>query len=323
MKNKRSTFFYLFSANLFVILIIISCSSVPLVINQPPKLLAHRGLAQTFDMSKVKANTNTASIINVPEHNYIENTIESMKVSFDYGADIVEFDIRMTKDNQLAVFHDYCLDYRTNVKGNVSDYSLDELKKIDVGYGYTADNGETYPLRGLGIGKLPSIDDVLSNFENKDLLIHIRDDGETIGNLLIEKFSKISDQQIEHISVYGNDTAIKIIRAKYPSMKVLSARIIKKAFIDYELFGWLGIIPKSIQNIELHMPMKYAKLLWGWPDKFVNRMNKVNTRFVLVNGDGQWSEGFDSIQDLEKIPSTYSGYIWTERIDKISKYYDK
>ncbi|ROR28739.1 hypothetical protein EDD66_104328 [Mobilisporobacter senegalensis] len=39
------------------------------------KLLAHRGLAQTFDISNVKWDTNTAKIIYEPEHEYLENTI--------------------------------------------------------------------------------------------------------------------------------------------------------------------------------------------------------------------------------------------------------
>lgn len=51
--------------------------------NNKPKLLAHRGLAQTFDVSKVEWDTDTSKIIYTPEYPYLENTIESMKVVFD------------------------------------------------------------------------------------------------------------------------------------------------------------------------------------------------------------------------------------------------
>ena len=47
------------------------------------KLLAHRGLAQTFDVSIVEWDTNTAEIIYEPEHPFLENTIDSMKVAFE------------------------------------------------------------------------------------------------------------------------------------------------------------------------------------------------------------------------------------------------
>lgn len=46
------------------------------------KFLAHRGLAQTFDISKVEWDTNTAAIIYEPEHPYLENTVESMRAAF-------------------------------------------------------------------------------------------------------------------------------------------------------------------------------------------------------------------------------------------------
>jgi glycerophosphodiester phosphodiesterase len=39
------------------------------------KFLAHRGLAQVFDETNTDWNSNTAAMIEVPTHDYIENTI--------------------------------------------------------------------------------------------------------------------------------------------------------------------------------------------------------------------------------------------------------
>ncbi|MTI60616.1 MAG: hypothetical protein FH762_11695 [Firmicutes bacterium] len=72
--------------------------------------------------------------------------------------------------------------------------------------------------------------------------------------------------------------------------------------------------------MEIHMPLNYGNFLWGWPDRFLQHMEKVNTRFVLVNGTGGYSDGFDNIEDLEKLPDNYTGIIWTNRIDKIASY---
>lgn len=306
---------------IIIFVIINNCQIVPEQEVGKPELLAHRGLAQTFDISKVKWDTNTAAIIYPPEYPYIENTIPAMEVAFNYGADIVEFDIRVTKDKELAVFHDYQVDSRTEKKGNISEYTLPELKKMDIGYGYTADNGKSFPLRGTGVGLLPSFDEVMYQFSDKKFLIHIRDDGEEIGNILLDKLERLDQEQILNLSIYGNDIAIDIIRRKYPTMKALSAKMIKKAFIEYELIGWTGYIPKSIRNAELHMPLEYAKYLWGWPHKFIKRMKSVNTRMVLVTKKGQWSGGFDTKDDIKTIPSNYSGCIWTERIDRIGPVY--
>lgn len=97
-----------------------------------PKLLAHRGLAQTFDMEGVTNETCTAERIHPPEHPYLENTIPSMRAAFAAGADVVELDVHLTADDQFAVFHDWTLDCRTEGTGVTRDYTMAKLKQLDV-----------------------------------------------------------------------------------------------------------------------------------------------------------------------------------------------
>jgi glycerophosphoryl diester phosphodiesterase len=283
------------------------------------KLLAHRGLAQSYDVSKVDWDTNTAEIIDEPEHPYLENTIPSMQAAFDLGADVVELDVRLTKDKRLAVFHDFALEYRTNASGLVGDYTMAELKDLDIGYGYTADKGQTYPFRGKGLGLMPELAEVFSAFPGKELLINVKDgDVETYQVLWTDYLSRMTKDQLSLITVYGDDDGIDYLREQSPDLRLLSMRMMKKALLKYELLGFTGYIPKELHNMELHLPLKYAKFLWGWPNKFVKRMESVNTRVVIVLGDGKWSEGFDTEESLEVIPKGYKGYIWTNRIDKVN-----
>jgi glycerophosphoryl diester phosphodiesterase len=324
MKIRNFRFFlFVFVAAVMGIMLANSFISFRKHVPSAPELLAHRGMAQTFDIEKVKWNTNTARIIHKPVHDYIENTIPAMQMAFEYGADIVEFDIRVTKDKQLAVFHDYLLEYRTEKAGQVSDYSMQELKKLDVGYGYTFDNGKTFPFRGKGKGFMPSIDDVFKTLPGKKFLIHIKDEGPEIGVLLLKKLAELNEDEIKHISIYGNDEAVKMIKVKYPEMLALSKKLVMKALIEYEFVGWMGIIPESMKYMEIHLPLKYARFLWGWPSIFLDRVKKANSRFVLVTSRGQWSGGFDNDNDLKEIPDGYDGCIWTERIDIIGKKYKR
>ena len=282
------------------------------------KLLAHRGLAQTFDISQVEWDTNTAEIIYEPEHKYLENTIESMDVAFSYGADVVELDIQRTKDGQLAVFHDYDLSMRTDGKGKISEYTMEELKQLDIGYGYTADHGKSYPFRGQGIGMLPELKEVLDRFSDKELLIHIKDDGLETAKILWTYLASMPQERLAQITVYGDEQGLAYLREKDSSIRVFSIKLLKRAFIKYELFGWTGYVPEEMNNMEIHIPLRWAKYIWGWPHKFIERMESVNTRVVIVEGNGKWSEGFDTIESLEKIPKGYRGYVWTNRIDIIS-----
>ena len=283
------------------------------------KLLAHRGLAQTFDVSIVNWDTNTAEIIYEPEHPYLENTIDSMKVAFEYGADVVELDIQLTKDKKLAVFHDYDLSMRTEGTGSVGDWTMEELKTLDVGYRYTADGGKSFPFRGKGTGLMPEFTEILEMFPDKDLLIHMKDGDIETAEVLWEYLKDMSAERLSQITVYGNEAGLEYLREQNSNMRVLSGKRLKEALLKYELLGWTGYIPNEIKNMEIHIPLMYAKALWGWPNKFVERMESVNTRVVIVEGNGKWSEGFDTEESLTKIPSGYTGYVWTNRIDVVSE----
>lgn len=286
-----------------------------------PELLAHRGLAQTFDLEGVKWNTNTARIIHLPEHPFLENTIEGIQAAYDYGADLVEFDVRLTRDNQLVVFHDYLLDYRTEKQGLVKNYTLAELQNLDIGYGYTHDGGLTYPFRGKGVGMMPSLEQVLATFPERSMLIHIKEGGVKAAKELESQLLDLPTGWQERVAIYGSKDAILYFRKNHPTIRSLTMVTIKKAVLQYGLIGWTGYVPQSMRNMEIHLPVNYARWLWGWPYRLVDRLETVNTRLVLVNGDGGFSSGFDSIESLDSIPENFSGCIWTDRIDIIGPYF--
>ncbi len=286
--------------------------------SKPPFLLAHRGLAQTFPMDGITGDTNTAEIIYKPEHPFLENTIDSIAAAFAAGADMVELDIHSTVDGQFAVFHDWVLDHRTDGAGVTREHSMAQLKELDIGYGYTADSGRTFPFRGKGIGLMPSLDEVLDTFPEHKLLVHIKSNDPKEGELLAQYLSTLSETGLNYLTVYGGDKPIAVLQDRLPQLRVMSKNTMQKAVLAYMATGWTGYVPPSMQNTLILLPQNYARFLWGWPNRFIQRMERVNTQFVLVNGDGQWAEGFDTIEDLQQLPSNYSGGIWTNRIDIIA-----
>ena len=59
-----------------------------------------------------------------------ENSLQAIKNCITMGVDMVEIDIRETKDGHLVVIHDKTLDRTTNGKGKVKEWSLDSLKTL-------------------------------------------------------------------------------------------------------------------------------------------------------------------------------------------------
>jgi glycerophosphoryl diester phosphodiesterase len=64
---------------------------------------------------------------------YPENTMAAFRRAMAIGADVIELDLRVTKDGQLVVLHDESLDRTTSGSGLVTDFTLAELKKLDAG----------------------------------------------------------------------------------------------------------------------------------------------------------------------------------------------
>lgn len=57
-----------------------------------------------------------------------ENTLAAFQKAVDLGADGVELDIQLTKDDQIVVIHDETIDRTSDGKGWVKDYTLEELR---------------------------------------------------------------------------------------------------------------------------------------------------------------------------------------------------
>ncbi len=61
-----------------------------------------------------------------------ENSVQAIKNCIEMGIDIVEVDVRMTKDSVLVLMHDATIDRTTTGKGKVSDWTLDSLLTLQL-----------------------------------------------------------------------------------------------------------------------------------------------------------------------------------------------
>nr|AMJ52380.1 hypothetical protein [Rhizophagus clarus] len=94
-----------------------------------------------------------------------ENTLKSLQKALVYGADALESDVRLTKDDQVIMMHDTTLDKTTNGTGLVDD-------KNWFGYiEYLKSDNESIP-------KFQDVLDLLKREENKDvfLILDIKED---------------------------------------------------------------------------------------------------------------------------------------------------
>lgn len=90
-----------------------------------------------------------------------ENTLESAIEAYENGADIIENDIYLTKDNEIVIMHDDTVDRTTNGTGRVEDFTLAELKELSVNKQFPVE----YP-----DAKIPTLREYFEYFKDKDIV---------------------------------------------------------------------------------------------------------------------------------------------------------
>ena len=102
-----------------------------------------------------------------------ENSMPAFGAAVALGAQEIEFDLWTTKDGKWVSIHDNSLERVSDGSGNVWDYTLDELKKLDFGSKHSDD------FAGL---KILTLEEILQKFACHTIMnIHIKTQAE-LGN---------------------------------------------------------------------------------------------------------------------------------------------
>ncbi len=306
------------------LLYIANASSLAPPLEGLPKVLSHRGVHTLFDRTALNNDTCTAAQSLHPVQLPIENTIGSMERAFNLGADVVELDVNLTTDGEFAVFHDWTLDCRTNGSGEVRRSTMSALRNLDIGYGYTADGGQTFPLRGQGIGAMPSLIEVLEHFPDRNFLIDFKSNEKIDGERFIEIITDRPDFAAKIWGIYGGKEPVETVLVEHPELRGFYRQSVEECLLNYILLGWASYAPSACRNTVVLVPVDLSPYLWGWPDRFLHRMSSAGSSIVLrgpLRG-ADASDGVDTVALLPQIPRSDLIYIWTNSssvIDAVSK----
>lgn len=92
-----------------------------------------------------------------------ENTLEAFDYSAKMGADVLELDVHSTSDGTLVVMHDATVERTTDGRGRVSEMTVEAVKKLDAGFLFSPDGGQTFPFRGRKI-TVPTLEEIFAAF---------------------------------------------------------------------------------------------------------------------------------------------------------------
>jgi len=105
-----------------------------------------------------------------------------------------------------------------------------------------------------------------------------------------------------------------------PHDRMFSAGSIANCLLRYITYGWTGIVPAPCHNSPLFIPINVAPWLWGWPNRFMNRMEAKGSSIIVMGRfpAGEISPGLDSPEDFVRLPGNYNGGIWTNEVDRVA-----
>ncbi len=283
-------------------------------------LVAHRGVAQQFSREGLGRQDCTATRIKPPEHPFLENTVAGIRQAYFFRANAVEVDVQQSKDGRMVAFHDATLDCRTNGKGRVRDHDLAQLKALDIGYGYTADGGKTFPLRGR-VGAMPTVEEVLQAVGGQSLIFHFKTRDPSDADALAASFARAGVPLDDKAAFYGDEQVLAGMRRHAPDAWMWSKTAMKGCLTDYMKWGWSGFTPESCRRATVMVPLNYQWAVWGWPNRFLARMASVGARVIQI-GEVRNFEAparLERPEQLNDVPRDFRGHLWVEDIYTVGR----
>jgi glycerophosphoryl diester phosphodiesterase len=129
------------------------------------------------------------------EDEFPSNTMYAFRSALKAGADMLELDVGVTKDDQVVVMHDTTLDRTTSGSGTIASHTLKQVEKLDGAYWFHAADdayrhdrsAKSYTFRGVATGKkkapkgytaadfrTPTLKQVLKAFPHTPINIEIK-----------------------------------------------------------------------------------------------------------------------------------------------------
>lgn len=96
--------------------------------------------------------------------NYPENTMLAFRKAYEIGCDGIELDVQLTKDSVMVIMHDETIDRTSSGKGNLRDYTYEQL----CGFDCSAKFAGKY-----GFQKIPTLQEYLEWVKNTGLVTNI------------------------------------------------------------------------------------------------------------------------------------------------------
>ncbi|MBQ7957275.1 MAG: hypothetical protein IJ279_04485 [Clostridia bacterium] len=204
-----------------------------------------------------------------------ENTLPAFEKACKEAYYAIECDVHLTKDGEWIVCHNSTIDKTCNGEGNISDYTLEELRNFKVTYGHGI---EKYPDL-----KLPTLDEYLDLCQkyNKVPEIEIKRDG-YYDTKLTDIIEKLKERNLLDKAIIISFDINKLIKLQEYSPDTeywyLVETIDNAGIENAKKYGFAYAVCASNKNSDFKKAVKAGLKVCVWT---VDRLSKMESLYNL------------------------------------------
>lgn len=162
-----------------------------------------------------------------------ENTRCAFDLALSHDSDVLEIDIRLSRDKQIIVTHDATVDRTSNGSGRVIDFTLIDLKKLDAAYRFSDLNGNQY--RGTG-ERFMTLQELMQAYPDTRINIDIKDEDTTAAQILAQLLIKSDSVYRVNVGSFHSSTIQAFRRAAPMISTAATQREVAKLYMR----SWLA-----------------------------------------------------------------------------------
>tara|TARA_B100000575_G_C23139934_1_gene663112 strand:+ start:4189 stop:5082 length:894 start_codon:yes stop_codon:yes gene_type:complete len=192
---------------------------------------------------------------------YPENTLSAFQAAIDIQAEMVELDVSISKDGIPVVVHDRTVDRTTDFEGDVQSFSLEELKRMEVGAWFSEEfRGEEFPTLRNSLELMK--DEIAVNIEIKSEAVSDETQGGVVDKALqIVKdldmsssviFSSFDYRVMEQMNVLDPKIPKALLYEASQSDGLLPSELVQKYKIDVFNCSYRQLSEEWINDLQKH-----------------------------------------------------------------------
>ena len=192
---------------------------------------------------------------------YPENTLSAFQAAIDIRAEMVELDVSISEDGIPVVVHDRTVDRTTDFEGDVQSFSVEELKRMEVGAWFSEEfRGEEFPTLRESLELMKG--QIAVNIEIKteavsdeiqggvvDKALQIVKDLDMISSVI---FSSFDYRVMEQLNVLDSKISKALLYDASRSAELLPSELVQKFKIDIFNCSYKQLSEEWINDLQKH-----------------------------------------------------------------------